>query len=152
MKVGLEERFWSKVDKGSKCWMWTANKTSKGYGHIKIKGKQCSVHRISYKIKYGPIPKGMFVCHHCDVRLCVNPSHLFIGTHKDNMRDASSKGRLLKGVARPSAKLTEMQVINIRKDTRSQQKIAKDYNVDQSTVSRIKRRETRKHVKETNDA
>ena len=146
-----KKRFWSKVDKGpkSECWVWTAAKNSSGYGCVRIKGKQYYAHRVSYKIKYGLIPKGMCVCHHCDVRLCVNPKHLFLGTYTDNMKDASKKKRLgkVKGSKIVQSKLTESQIPAIRKDTRSEKHIAKEYGVSNSNIGCIKRRQTWKHVK-----
>ena len=153
----VEERFWSKVDKtsssvyykGTRCWEWTGAKNSSKYGCVRIKKKKYYVHRVSYKMKYGPIPKNMCICHHCNIRLCVNPEHLFIGTHTDNMKDASKKERLgkIKGSEIVQAKLTEAQIPAIRKDPRSEKYIARDYGVSKSNIGFIKRRHTWKHVK-----
>jgi len=74
------------------CWIWMGS-TSKGYGGIKIKGKMKKVHRVLWELTNGPIPKGMFVLHKCDITECANPDHLFLGTHTDNMRDMIQKGR-----------------------------------------------------------
>ena len=152
--ITVEERFWSKVDKKSKdeCWEWTAG-TDKRYGAFWItsEGRMCKAHRVSYEIKHGPIPKGMKVCHHCDNTLCVNTKHLFLGTQEDNIMDAKNKGRLRNGISVGSmhgcSKLTEEQVNIILKDTRTHIKIAKDYNVERSTVSLIKQGKTWKHVR-----
>ena len=142
----VEERFWSKVKKGAECWEWTGavNKRNKGYGRLDINGKQVRAHRLSYEIHYGPIPKGMEVCHICDNPPCVRPSHLFIGTHKDNMIDAGAKGSLSHHTP---IKLTETQVRAILKDTRILKEIAKDYSVTPSLVSKIKRGVVWKHVR-----
>lgn len=75
------------------CWLWEKSLARKGYGVIHIKNKRKSAHRYSWELYYGPVPKGLFVCHKCDTPSCVNPEHLFIGTHTDNMRDAKRKGR-----------------------------------------------------------
>jgi hypothetical protein len=77
----------------SGCLLWVGNTTPNGYGQMTIGGKKIQVHRLSYEINGGDIPDGMLVCHHCDVRSCINPNHLFLGTHKDNTQDMMKKGR-----------------------------------------------------------
>lgn len=89
------KRFFDKVEKTDYCWIWTGGGRGQGYGALKFKGKIVDAHRVSYELHYGEIPKGMFVCHTCDNRKCVNPDHLFLGTQKDNMRDCKNKGRLV---------------------------------------------------------
>jgi hypothetical protein len=84
-KPTVEERFWGKVDKSSDCWIWTACRTPKGYGHFRANGKQVQVHRWSYQLHYGPIPEGLEIDHICRVRACVNPSHLRAVTHQENI-------------------------------------------------------------------
>ena len=115
---------------------------------VKINGKwtEKRAHRLAYENAHGPIPSGMVVCHTCDNRACVNPDHLFLGTHADNVADKVSKKRQARGQKHGNAKLTEQQVLDIRKDPRSLRKIAKDYNMDYTTISAIKKRITWKHI------
>ena len=95
----VKERFEKKfvVDAESGCWLWTASKFPNGYGQIGIGGRNRYAHRVSHELYVGPIPDGMLVCHTCDIPLCVNPSHLWLGTHADNMSDRNKKGRQAAG-------------------------------------------------------
>lgn len=87
----------AKVTKTPTCWLWIAGSRGKtGYGAFKYNGKVVDSHRVSYMIYKGEIPQGMYVCHSCDNRKCVNPNHLFLGTAKDNYDDAVGKGRIVK--------------------------------------------------------
>jgi hypothetical protein len=89
------ERFWSYVKKGeqNECWNWVNRTKWQRYGRLRNGKKKVYVHRLSYEIHIGPIPEGMEVCHTCDNGYCVNPNHLFLGSHKNNMEDMVSKGR-----------------------------------------------------------
>jgi hypothetical protein len=100
----IAERFWSKVWITDTCWIWTGAMTAAGelgYGILKVDRSRRNVlaHRFAYELTHGPIPSGLMVCHTCDVRKCVRPDHLFLGTAKDNVRDAIAKTQLW-GVAR----------------------------------------------------
>lgn len=86
-------RFWAKVQKSDNCWEWTGLLNAWGYGRFWT-GRHMSAHRYSWELHNGPIPAGLYVCHHCDNRKCVRPDHLFLGTQRDNLLDASRKGRL----------------------------------------------------------
>ena len=136
---------YKKLDNG--CWEWIAGRFENGYGkHNKYSvkyGLDHYAHRTSWIIHHGPIPPDLEVCHRCDNPSCVNPEHLFLGTHLENMLDAVNKGRLY-GWKRPSgeshgrAKLSLSQVELIRADTRARRIIAKEYGVSISRVSKIK--------------
>lgn len=95
------------------CWIWLGQRRKEdNYGLIKIDGRLTRVHRVSYEVFKGPIPEGLFVCHHCDVPLCINPNHLFLGTLQENNLDMYKKGRNYKssGEKNPRSKLTEEKV------------------------------------------
>jgi hypothetical protein len=87
--------FWDRVEIGEPddCWIWTAATTS-GYGRLWSKGRMVYAHRLAYEMSVGEIPDGLEVCHSCDTPLCVNPAHLWLGTHRENMQDMGRKGRM----------------------------------------------------------
>lgn len=87
-------RFWKYVDKSGDCWIWTGARYPAGYGAFGPKGTGAmGAHRYSWMLAHGEIPDGLSVLHKCDVRCCVNPAHLFLGTQKDNIADMVAKGR-----------------------------------------------------------
>lgn len=138
--------FNEKIIKTDYCWLWIGLKIKKGYGLFGINRKNVLAHRISWVIANGEIPDELNVLHKCDNPSCVNPDHLFLGTLKDNMQDCARKGRLhfnapgYKGEQCWQAKLTNADVRVIRERAKSGEygiinKLAKEYNVHQSTIS-----------------
>jgi HNH endonuclease len=93
MKPNTAVHFWEKVKKTKSCWLWTGQIISYGYGHFSYQGRPVRAHRFAYKTAIGPIPPGKLVCHTCDVRHCVNPKHLYLGTFTDNNRDTVRRCR-----------------------------------------------------------
>lgn len=91
--IPTDERFWRHVKKTNTCWLWIGADDGNGYGVFNLDGKAVKAPRMSWALTFGPIPDGLFVLHRCDHPPCVNPQHLFLGTHTDNMKDMVSKGR-----------------------------------------------------------
>ena len=123
------------------CWLWSGGTNGAGYGNIAINNRARMTHRVSFEAKNGPIPPGMFVCHRCDTPPCINPDHLFLGTHADNMADkrAKRRGRGLRGERHPLARLSDGQVLEIYalKGVTPQPEIARRYGIAASMVSYI---------------
>lgn len=137
----VENRFWAKVRKGNGCWEWSGGRDRRNYGHLEVNRRNILAHRFSWTLHFGPIPKGMLVCHSCDNPGCVRPDHLFLGTKKDNAQDAKRKGRKPKGENHPSAKLTNEQVEEIRRSPLSSNKLGRIYKVSSGWIRSIKRGE-----------
>ena len=150
-RVALVTRFWRGVKKSRGCWMWTKGRFANGYGLISADGynavrhlrRPLQAHRVSWTLHNGVIPKGMYICHRCDNKLCVRPSHLFIGTSRDNMLDASQKGRIpgnrLRGTQRSNSKLTWRIVKTIRASELTNKALGERYGVAANTISLIRR-------------
>jgi len=150
------KRFWDKVDKSGDCWEWTGCRVH-GYGQMLIDGSGVKAHRLSWVMHNGEIPAGdhhgtMCVLHKCDNPGCVNPDHLFLGTHQDNMDDMSRKGRAnapsLSGESNGASRLTESDVIEIRNlhPHKNQHQLADMFGVAVMTINRAVRRITWKHI------
>jgi plasmid maintenance system antidote protein VapI len=161
----LAIRFWKKVRKTRKCWLWMGNRNDLGYGIMCVLYKATRAHRISWKINRGAIPAGKKVLHRCDNPPCVRPSHLFIGTQADNAQDMWNKKRGHAGIAGPrgerwhkshdgtlptgednaNSKLTEKDVLAIRRlatGGMEQRPLAKMFGVTQATISVVVSRRT----------
>lgn len=155
--IGQESlyRFWEKVDKRgiNGCWIWTASIKTDGYGQLTVDGRFWRAHRLSWVLHNGPILYGLLVCHHCDTPACVNPAHLFLGTHKDNIRDSINKGRWGDRIGENSSRsiLTEKEVLEIRHKYEkglitNKTKIAREYGVHPGTIHDILIRKNWKHI------
>lgn len=147
MKISAAERFERKVERipFSGCWIWIGAARPLGYGSFYLGGVVSEAHRASWRLYRGDIQAGQYVCHSCDVRLCVNPSHLFLGTPSDNQQDMISKGRDRAGHLRRRlkiAKLTADQVSEIRASTLSFRKLAKVYSVSAGCIQHAKQGRT----------
>ena len=127
------------------CWLWQKTRDRKGYGKISagIGSRPVKAHRLSYQLFLGPIPAGIFVCHLCDTPACVNPAHLFLGTHADNTADMVRKGRASRathpGETNPNAKLTEANVAAIRHSTERSGLLAEQYGVSRRQIWAIRK-------------
>lgn len=148
----IADRLWEKVDRSGgpdACWPWTAARNY-GYGIIGITTTTVDrATRVIWRLMNGPIPAGMFVCHHCDNPPCCNPKHLFVGTHRDNMADCKSKGRnwFGRGETGGNARLTEAQVLQIRAMSgTTHREIAKLFGLNHKYVGMILRRKYWKHI------
>ena len=148
----LLERFEEKFRKTPGCWEWLASRLPFGYGQIMINKRPRVAHRISYSLYVGPIPDGMQVLHKCDNPPCVNPDHLWIGTHADNMKDKVLKGRSNNkekgspGEKNGRAKLTEINVRNIRSSTEQTKILAARYGVERTRIQKIRSNSSWKHL------
>jgi hypothetical protein len=148
--------FVSQSDAG--CWIWSGGNNG-SYGVFRVGSttdgsrRQVYAHRISYELHKGKIPAGLFVCHTCDVKLCVNPAHLFLGTNADNIRDHLNKGgsigRSRHGEENPRAVLDVDQVRAIRRRYdcgESLTQLGRSYGVTKQAIYGIVLRKNWKHV------
>lgn len=141
------EHFWSKVDQqdAESCWVWPGAKSHNGYGWYAITGVMIKAHRFAFEDRVAMIPDDYLVLHTCDHPPCVNPRHLFVGTHKDNAIDRENKGRNhpnpLRGSDNPNSKLTEEQVKEIHylgeRGKLSYRTMGLMFNVSHETIRQI---------------
>lgn len=151
----LEEKFWAKVDKSAGhdgCWLWTGSTNNVGYGKIGngTRASALYAHRLSWAWANGrPVPDGLFVCHRCDVRNCVNPDHLFVGTQRENMDDMLAKGREQHGENHAFARLTSDAVREIRRRLAAGEQrssVAGAFGITRVHLHKIEHRILWKHV------
>jgi hypothetical protein len=144
-----EERFHQSymADPNSGCWLWELSLAPNGYGKFSpTHDKTVGAHRASYEFRHGKIPDGMFVCHKCDVRSCVNPNHLFLGSASANMQDAAKKGRMTwcdeeRVLAKTKRiKLTSADVDCIRSSAETSSNLARRFKVSRSNICLIRKR------------
>lgn len=143
------------VEQPSGCWIWTGSTIKGGYGRPSVNGRHILLHRLTWTLANGPIPKGRgyhgtCVLHQCDVPACCNPAHLFLGTNQDNMDDRNRKGRQNKGTAVNTAKLSEYDVISIRRKYAaggiSLKSLSIEYGMGETTIGALVHRKTWKHI------
>lgn len=155
MRLSVEQRFWTKVIKAGpdECWLWTAYRSAHGHGQFRVTKKPSRVehaHRYAYILSMGPIPEGMVIRHKCDNPPCVNPAHLEVGTHADNVADRVERGRSAIGSANGRAKLSEKTAEGIRLryamggNTKAQ--LSREYGVSQRTIADVINGKKWKHV------
>lgn len=134
-----------------KCWIWKDHKLKGGYGQFRVGNSRVAAHRLSYLLKYQKIPEGSCICHRCDNPSCVNPSHLFAGSFKDNSQDRTKKGRNNSpvGTRHGTHKLSNAQVLRIRallSEGFTGRFLAKEYGVSTSVISEIRTRKLWSHI------
>lgn len=146
----LSERLFKHTVKTEQCWLWVGPKQLSGYGQISygdLSNRQAiSSHRLSWQLHNGPIPDGLSVLHKCDVRNCVNPAHLFLGTQADNMRDMKEKKRGAVGTQLPQTKLTKEIVLEIRNSEEPNNALARKFGVSRAAINQIRLRNRWKYV------
>ena len=141
IRAGATGRFWRRVHKTEGCWLWSGPKDNDGYGRAYHDGSTWRTNRLAWSLVMGPVPGDKWVLHRCDTPACVRPSHLFLGSHLDNMRDCLMKGRRPSGDAHLRSKLTQAKVLGVRELLSSgvtQRRIAKMYGVSQSAIQLIR--------------
>lgn len=129
------------IQASSGCWLWTGTVSkATGYGQIGYEGKMLLAHRASYMAYRGDIPEGIFVCHKCDVRNCVRPDHLFLGTRQDNTDDMMRKrrNRPMPGEKNANALISESQAIEILGSNESYTVLAAKYGIKKASIYNIK--------------
>lgn len=133
------QRLQDGLDRSGECWLWTGTRAPNGYGQISVENRHRYTHRLAYEQAIGPIPDGKSVLHHCDVRHCCRPDHLFLGTQLENMHDMAAKGRKS---SKNGSKLSPGQVMEIRRRYSGgalQDALAAAFGISQAQVSNVVR-------------
>lgn len=131
----------------SGCWIWDGAVTNHGYGTLTYGANtNISAHRASYELKHGPIPLGMLALHRCDIKCCVNPDHIFLGSQQDNMTDMVCKNRQAKGGRHGQTKLTEPQALEAKFGKEKPIKLAKKFNCTAANIRQIRNGLSWKHL------
>lgn len=142
----LHTLFWLRADKSGgpdACWLWLGGRGSHGYGQLRVEKRWKQAHRVAWELANGAIPAGLCICHKCDVPLCVNPAHLFAGTHAENMADRDGKGRqvVLRGEQIGVSKLTAQNVSEARQlyaaGGVTHRQLAERYGVCRATIQHV---------------
>lgn len=146
-------KFFDSVNKTEDCWEWIGYKDKAGYARLMIRSQWLLGHVLSYLLHFGPIPGDLHVCHSCDNPCCVNPNHLWLGTHQQNMKDRNDKGRCgqteRNGEMITTAILTSESAAEIRKcvaQGAKQSDMAKRFGVTRGTINSLIKRRTWKQV------
>lgn len=139
---------WNHTEKNENgCWIWQGSRDKRqGYGFVRYRKKPYRAHRLSYTFANGNIPDGKIICHTCDTPACINPAHLYAGTHADNTRDALERGLHRPGVKQGNKKLTEDEVKEIFFDTRRVCELARAYKVSSAVIALIRHRKTWRYL------
>jgi len=131
----------------SGCWIWIGSLNLGGYGKTGLgKGFGISAHRASYEEKFGKIPNGLMALHSCDVKCCVNPDHIFLGTQQDNMDDKVSKNRQANGEKHGMSKLKEEEAKEIKYSKEETNILASRFNCSKVTIRQIRQGLFWKHI------
>ncbi len=144
--------FQHRIKQDSECWLWTKGQSTDGYGRVTYLGQTHNAHKLSYELIHGIVPHGTMVMHDCDIRLCVRPKHLLLGSRGDNNTDRMLKGRNAnrQGENNTDVKLTEQQVLEIRRQHAlglfTLRMLAQDYKVSSATIRLIVRRKRWLHI------
>ena len=144
--ISVEERFWSKISKSGGCWEWLGSFEGHGRGNFRMFGKSRLAHRVAWEFANGPIPDGFNVLHSCDNGKCCRPDHLSLGTHRKNMGEMVERGRSNRGEKKWNAKLTEADVLKIKKSGLRVVDLARLFGVSSQTICGIRQGKIWTHV------